>query len=67
MTCWSLSYNESTPAPATPRRMLAPAPLKSDLAPSLAIILKKIRLMVYSINKNAYLRTGIDHGLVVNL
>ena len=29
---------ESTPAPATPRRMLAPAPLKRDLTPSLATI-----------------------------
>lgn len=31
---WSLSYIDRTPAPATPRRMLAPAPLKSDLTPS---------------------------------
>src|ERR1700733_10237548 len=29
---------ESTPAPATPRRILAPAPLKRDLTPSAAMI-----------------------------
>src|SRR5436190_23837046 len=29
---------ESTPAPATPRRMLAPAPLKRERTPSLAMI-----------------------------
>jgi len=28
--------NDSPPAPATARRMLAPAPLKSDFMPSLA-------------------------------
>src|SRR4051794_30275766 len=32
---------DSTPAPATPRRMLAPAPLKRDLTPSLATICLK--------------------------
>ncbi|KAJ6420443.1 hypothetical protein OIU84_027892 [Salix udensis] len=36
-TC-SLSYPASTPAPATARRMFAPAPLKSDLGPSFLTI-----------------------------
>jgi len=29
---------DNTPAPATPRRVLAPAPLNSDFVPSLAMI-----------------------------
>lgn len=36
--CSTNTYRANTPAPATPRRMLAPAPLKSDLTPSAATI-----------------------------
>ena len=32
--CWNLSKPASTPAPATPRRMLAPAPFIRDMKPS---------------------------------
>ena len=32
-TC-NLSYNANTPAPATPLKMFAAAPLKNDFAPS---------------------------------
>ncbi|KAL9255755.1 Adenylylsulfatase HINT1-like protein [Drosera capensis] len=46
-TC-SLSYPESTPAPATALRTLAPAPLKSDLVPSFATIcLKASKELLY--------------------
>lgn len=61
---------ESTPAPATPRRMLAPAPLNNDRTPSLAMIWRPasrvpLYLTAYDVGL-ALLRPG-DEGNIAYL